>query len=288
MLDYLNAHKSYAQGVSGLDYLNAPNSLTGTLQLFLLPCKVNELSPRTIEDYREKIGRFVDFCAQLGAVAPNSVNANLFRLFLLSLQKTCNRYTIRDYHGCISRLFNWMVEEGMLGKSPIAVVRKPKVPETIIQPLKLEHIRRLLLLWDDDSFLSLRNQAIILMFLDTGLRLSELANIQLGEIDFDRGMIKVMGKGSKERFVAVGKKAQKAILRYLLKRSDQHSCLWVTEEKTPLRALGIQTMIKRARRRAGITGVRCSAHTFRHTFATEALRRSTYVGTRLFRIDYTA
>ena len=125
---------------------------------------------------------------------------------------------------------------------------------------------------DDDSFLSLRNRAIVLMFLDTGLRLSELANIQLSEIDFDRGMIKVMGKGSKERFVAVGKKAQKAILRYLLKRDDRHSCLWVTEERQPLRARGIQMVIKRARRRAGITGVRCSPHIFRHTFALNFLR----------------
>jgi len=147
MLDYMNADKSYAQGVSGLDYLNAPNSLTGALQLFLLSCKVNELPPRTIEDYGKKIGRFVDFCAQLGVASPKNANVNQARLFLLSLQKTCKAYSIRDYHGCISRFFNWLVEEGMLEKSPISSLKKPKVPETIIQPLKREHIQRLLLLW---------------------------------------------------------------------------------------------------------------------------------------------
>jgi integrase/recombinase XerC/integrase/recombinase XerD len=127
------------------------------------------------------------------------------------------------------------------------------------------------LLCGSGSFLDLRNKAIILAFLDTGLRLSELANIQLSDMDFTRGTIKVMGKGAKGRFVAIGTRTQKAILGYLLKRSDDYPCLWVTEERKPLNWRGIQTMLKRLGQRAGITGVRCTAHTFRHTFATQAL-----------------
>jgi integrase/recombinase XerC len=135
----------------------------------------------------------------------------------------------------------------------------------------MEQIRDLLLLCDENRFLGTRNKAIVLTLLDTGLRLTELANIQLANVDFDRETIKVMGKGAKERVVRIGKKTQKAILRYLLMRKDDHPCLWVTEERRPLRAFGVQTMIKRLGRRAGISSVRCSAHTFRHTFATRAL-----------------
>jgi len=78
----------------------------------------------------------------------------------------------------------------------------------------------MLVLLGDNSFRGYRNRAIILTFLDTGLRLSELAAIRLNDIDFDNGIIKVMGKGRKQRFVRVGKETQKAILKYLLQRKD--------------------------------------------------------------------
>jgi integrase/recombinase XerC len=86
----------------------------------------------------------------------------------------------------------------------MARMHPPKYPKQIIKPFKPEHIARLLTMCDYDSknrnnFLGLRNRSIILTFLDTGLRLSELANIQLQDIDFDRESIKVMGKGSKEK-----------------------------------------------------------------------------------------
>ncbi|MBA7698769.1 Tyrosine recombinase XerD [subsurface metagenome] len=153
----------------------------------------------------------------------------------------------------------------------MATFRAPKVPKKVIVPFTTEHIRRLLLLCNDRKFLGARNRAIILMFLDTGLRLSELANIQIKDVDFDRETIKVMGKGAKERVVRIGKTAQKALLHYLLMRQDSFPYLWVSEEHKPLDRRGVQTMIQRLGKRAGVEGVRCSPHTFRHTFATRAL-----------------
>jgi integrase/recombinase XerC/integrase/recombinase XerD len=130
----------------------------------------------------------------------------------------------------------------------------------------------MLLLYDENTFIGARNRAIILTLLDTGLRLSELANIQLNDIDFDREIIKVMGKGAKERVVGLGVKTQKALLHYLLMRKDNYPCLWLTEERKPFRAEGIQIMIRRLGKRAGITSVRVSPHTFRHTFGTQLLQ----------------
>lgn len=124
----------------------------------------------------------------------------------------------------------------------------------------------------DGSFLGYRNRAIVLTFLDTGLRLSELAGIQLTSIDFDKGIIRVMGKGRKERVVRVGKETQKAVLRYLLRRQDALSCLWITKECKPITPRIIQSLIQRPDKRAGITDARCSPHTFRHTFAIVCLR----------------
>ena len=113
--------------------------------------------------------------------------------------------------------------------------------------------------------------SIILMFLDTGLRLSELVGIEIKDVDFDRETIKVMGKGARERVVRIGGATQKALLHYLLMRQDNYPCLWVSEEQKPLGSDGVKLMIKRLGERASIKGVRCSPHTFRHTFATRAL-----------------
>lgn len=95
-------------------------------------------------------------------------------------------------------------------------MRPPRVPRQIIQPFSAEDIRRMLVVIGQDSFHGYRNRAIILTFLDTGLRLSELAAIRQADIDFNNGIIKVMGKGHKERFVKVAKETQKAILSYFL------------------------------------------------------------------------
>ena len=95
--------------------------------------------------------------------------------------------------------------------------------------------------------------------------------MQIEDIDFDRGIIRVMGKGARERVVAIQPRTQKALLRYLLVRHDGHRCVWVSEEREPLTEWGIAIMIQKLGKRAGLKNVRCSPHTFRHTAATMSL-----------------
>jgi site-specific recombinase XerD len=118
-----------------------------------------------------------------------------------------------------------------------------------------------------------RNKAVILMFLDTGLRLSELTNIKIDDIDSERGWIKVRGKGAKERVVRIGATTQKALWRYLVYREKNRSQnLWITEEGRPMKSAGIKVMVLRLKERAGVTA-KGSCHRFRHTFALHFLRR---------------
>jgi len=277
LLDHLNATKKQIGFLSGLDHLIARGDLGGQLKAFLLSCRVDELSPRTLGDYEQKIGRFVYFAFSLKVTQPNKVTANHVRMFLLKCQETCIPYSVRDYYGCVKRFFNWMISEGVLKSNPMAPIRRPKVPEKLIQPFKPEHINELLYLCSGTNLLSLRNQAIILIYYDTGLRLSEISKIQLKDIDFDREIIKVMGKGAKERVVRVGKRTQKTMLRYLLMRKDNYPCLWVSEEGRPMHVYGIQSMIKRLGYAAKFNDVRCSSHTFRHSFGTQCLRNGATV-----------
>ncbi len=237
----------------------------------MLSSRVDGLSPRTLDDYEYKVGAFVSFCSGLGVNDPGQVTASEVRQFLLKLQEKNAPASVSGYYKSVSRFFNWMVEEKILERSPMATIRPPRVPQKVIMPFNPEHIKLLLLLCDDRTFIGARNKALVLAFLDTGLRLSEMAGIQLADIDFDRETVKVLGKGAKERVVRVGRTAQKALLRYLLMRQDSHPCLWVSEERKPLTHWGIAQVIDTLKKRSGISDVRCSAHTFRHTFATQAL-----------------
>ncbi len=90
--------------------------------------------------------------------------------------------------------------------------------------------------------------------------------------DFTQGIIKVHGKGAKERVVAIQPRTQKILLRYLLSRNDGHRCVWVSEERRPLTHWGIENMVQQLGKRAQLQNVRCSPHTFRHTSATMCLQ----------------
>lgn len=259
--------------ISSLYLLTASTSLENQAKVFLIACRVNGLSPNTLKGYAYILNRFLSFCLELKVHDVKKFTKNHARLFILRLQETNQPVSVGDYYRCIHRFFNWLVEEGVLKENPVSRARPPRVPQKVIVPFTPPQIQTLLSLCPSNTFLGTRNRAIILTFLDTGLRLSELAAIQLIDIDFDKETIKVKGKGAKERFVRIGKTTQKALLRYLLMRQDSHPCLWVTEERRPITAEGIAQVIKKTlKAQANLQGVRCSPHTFRHTFGTQALR----------------
>ncbi len=185
--------------------------------------------------------------------------------------------TVHHYYRALHAFFNWAVGEGFLPKRPIAEVKVAKPKRKVIRPYSPEQIKAMLSVCDWDcqhnaKFLGSRNRAIVLMLLDSGLRLSELASIRFQDIDTERGWIKVVGKGSKERVVRIGKTAQRALWRYLMHRSDNGSSeIWLSEEGRPLQGSGIQSMIDRLKKRAGIND-EGSVHRLRHTFALSFLR----------------
>ena len=284
---HMIATKTQTQPRSILEHMIAHDNLTGQLSAFLLCCKVDELSPRTIEDYEGKIGAFIRFCSSSGRETAEEITATCVRLFMLELQKRCSPVSVNCYYRCVKRFFNWMVAEGMLQDNPMASIRHPRMPQTIIRPFTAQNISDMLELCDGAPdraihFIDVRNKAITLMLLDTGLRVSELINIQVKDIDIDHGTIRVMGKGAKERVVGIGRKAQKALLKYLLMRKDGLSCLWVNLKRKPLTVRGVRRMFRVLGERAEFgKEVRCSPHTFRHTFATEAIKN----GANLFEVQ---
>ena len=141
--------------------------------------------------------------------------------------------TIRHNYRALTAFFIWVVREDFLPQSPLAKIKITKPKRRVINSYTPAQIERMLTVCDWDyqynaRFIGSRNRAILLLFLDTGLSLSELAGIRLESIDTERGWIRVLGKGSKERVVRMGKVTQKALWRYLLHRptSNYHE-LWL-------------------------------------------------------------
>ena len=99
----------------------------------------------------------------------------------------------------------------MIETNPMATIKKPRFQRKIIKGLEPEVCQKLIGYFSGKSIDDYRNKAIVYMFLDTGLRLSELANLQLSDINVEKGIIRVIGKGNKERLVRIGLKTQKAL-----------------------------------------------------------------------------
>ena len=201
---------------------------------FILTQRTDCKSPRTIEYYESNLRRFLWYADQ--QEWPDEVrliNEWHIREFLGYVSGEGNRWglqgngsessrpkatycTVHHYYCVLKAFFNWCVREGFITESPVAKIKLRNPRLNVVQPFSNQDILKLIAVCDFDcknnaQLLGSRNKAIILMFLDTGLRASELANIKLDDIDSERGWIKVKGKGAKERVVRIEATAQKAL-----------------------------------------------------------------------------
>lgn len=244
-----------------------PSPIQNVLENYLLVCKVEEKSPLTIASYNQRLTYFFRWM-ELG-ITLEKIDRRIVRMYLLSLQEKKQEPSyINAQYRAINTFFKWCISEGYLNHTPMENVKPPRMPKKKPQPFSQGDIDRLILCTGGHRFVDVRNRAIVLMFLDTGLRLCELSNIKSTDIDREFEVIKVMGKGAKERVVRLGKNARKALIKYLMTRREySFSELWLSEDRKPLTRGGVKIMVQDLCHRAGITDAHCGPHTFRHTFA---------------------
>jgi len=132
-------------------------------------------------------------------------------------------------------------------------------------------MRRALMSLNTQRFTGLRDQTLLRVFFDTGLRLSELSGVDLADANFEDGFVFVRGKGRKERWVPFGKETRKALWAYIKQRAKAAAtgepALFVTQSGTRLTPRGVQMIFKRLKQKLNLDGVRFSPHTLRHSFA---------------------
>ena len=165
---------------------------------------------------------------------------------------------------------SWLYAEGYTDENHLQNLKLPKAPVTIIGPLTPEEIEKVTSSIDKKSSAGVRNHAIIATLLDTGMRASELAGIILGNLNLTDGYIKVMGKGSKERIVPIGKYVRRVLWDYIDKvrlkpASPDISNLFLTTDGKSITANTVKLLFTRLAKSSGIK--RLHAHLCRHTFA---------------------
>jgi len=190
--------------------------------------------------------------------------------------------TAWPYYKAIRRLFNWAIEEGLLQKSPMDGIHFKAPPPPPIQPYELEELKRFLALCELDirtgaRFIGMRNKAILLLFIDSGLRLSEMVHLKLADLNIEQKWVRVIGKGNKVGICPFSAKTAKAIWLYLIERKHRakSDALWITEEGKQFSIGGLSSLFVYLKKRAGVNG-QGRTHRLRHTSALQYLRGANF------------
>ena len=257
--------------------------LANLIQGFKLSCQTEGKSPKTTEWYTSFLERFRRFLEQSGLpTRVDWVDRDCVRRFILYLKQEAraprtdrplSAATIQGYVRTLKAFFAWLEREEYITANLMAKIPVPKAETKVVATFSEEQIQGLLSLCLSSNGSNLRNMVILLLLLDCGLRVSELVGIELDDVNLSDGIVKIRkAKGGKERYVPVGSIAQKALWKYIHTSRPEPISTHVTglllnDKGQPLTRNGIQQMLRRYGRKAGITGTRCSPHTFRHTFA---------------------
>ncbi len=235
--------------------------LTLLANLLRTLCGISDLEQVTVIHLRQ--------CVQYMLTKPVEFNTSGD---LLDSGSVLSVASVRAHVSVWKVFFNWCYQEELLEKNPVARLSLPK-PEKRIKPtLKDEHIQKMLASFDTSTEMGFRDYVIVLLLLDTGMRLSEIASLQV--TDIHDSYIKVFGKGRKEREIGVYPEVSKLLWKYVHKHrhpKDPHeTALFLGYGRSaglPLGRDGIKDLPSRLKKITGIDDIRVSAHVFRHTFA---------------------
>jgi site-specific recombinase XerD len=256
--------------------------LEDAIQSFGRYLKAANLSPRTIEAYTASAQLFRRFLVT--RQRPQDVRAlrtEDLQAFITDLLERASPATASIRYRSLQALFKWLVLEREISESPMATLRRPKVPESlpaVRRPAELQALLKTCAAGQD--FASRRDYALLAVFIDTGARRAEVEGLRYNpadpkrnDVDLDQALLRVLGKGGRERILALGAKTTVALDRYLRARRAHPQAalpwLWLGTQGR-LTATGILQVCRRRGREAGLDHLH--PHELRHSFADQWLR----------------
>jgi integrase/recombinase XerC len=217
-----------------------------------------------------------DFRKFLGEAPLEKIDYLMLRKYLALLkERNLSARSLGRRLSALRSFFRFLSREGYLKANPVSMLSSPKLQKHLPQFLTEDEVIKLInsvFVGEELDEKALRDKAILETFYSCGIRISELAGLDISDIDFIAGVIKVLGKGRKERIVPVGDIAIAAIRKYIQSREREDKALFLNKNSRRISIRGVRNIVGKYIRLAGIKqGV--SAHTLRHSFATHLLNR---------------
>ena len=260
----------------------------GVIHHFLLDCQVRQFSNHTMISYRHHLDVLSSLLAKLcGVFDLEQVTVTHLRqcvqhLMTHVMETSKGRIhengsllsisSIRGYVRVWKAFFNWCYQEELIEKNPVTRLTLPKPTKRVIPTFTSEHIEKMLASCDLNTDMGFRDYVILLLLLDTGIRLSEISNLRI--TDVHDTYIKVFGKGRKEREVGLHPEVGKLLWKYIYKhrhpKDPNETAVFIGYQRgsgKPLGREGVKDMLTRLQAACGLQDIQLSPHVFRHTFA---------------------
>jgi len=235
------------------------------------------LSAHTVSNYERDLAKLTAYCEDKKVDCWDQINPAIARGFVAAnYRKGLSGRSISRILSTSRSFYRYLVREEYVAVNPFDGVSAPKSSKPLPEVLTAEQVVRLVELTGDDT-LAVRDRAVVELFYSSGLRLQELSDLDVQDIDFDQSLVRVLGKGSKTRIVPMGSHATEALKQWLVRRDEWagpwENALFVTNRRTRMSNRTVQKMLERRAVEQGIP-VRVHPHILRHSFATHVLESS--------------
>ena len=254
------------------------------LQDFLRYLRVEKnYSGHTLRNYQSDLRQFIDFLGERSErqgstdrMDPKQVSHLDVRAYLASLYRRNAKSSVARKLSAIRSFYTYLLRQGEIKQNPADLVSSPKMGKAIPDFLQVDETFQLMHGPDGDSVLGSRDRAILEVLYSCGLRVSELTALNLESVELELGIIRVIGKGNRERIVPVGSKAGEALSDYMQRRGEmlgmvmEHGALFLNNRGGRLSSRSVARLLKKHLQRCNI-GRPLSPHGLRHSFATHLL-----------------
>ena len=241
---------------------------------FLGFCRIEKgLTPNSIAAYRQDLRRFSDFCADRDAQTVATLHAYVDSLREASLSSR----SIARHVTTLRNFYAFLLHEGKISADPTEHLVLPRQWKTLPKYLSMEQVDALLEAPDETKPNGLRDRAMLQLLYATGLRVSELCTVEIGGVNLNVGIVRVIGKGRKERLVPLGRSAMRAIESYIERGRKQPAgrnarYLFLTNRGGPMTRQAFWKLLKNYGKHVGLWQ-NLTPHVLRHSFATHLLER---------------
>jgi len=246
--------------------------MKGQIEQFLRHLELERgASQHTLRAYKKDLGEFQEF-ANKEAVDIEMIDVRGF--VALQIRNGLSKTTAGRRLAAVRSFLKFLTREGYLQSNPAKLVTTPKAEQHLPRFLSVDDVFALIEKPDTMGFIHSRDRAILELLYSSGLRVAEAAGLNLEDVNTKEGLVKVRGKGKKERIVPLGSKAVEAIKTYMVEKillKKKNKALFLNKGGTPLSDRGIRRIVVKYARLIGVKG-RIGPHTMRHTFASHLLQ----------------